>query len=59
METISLQGTSTWKLYVDGVVNQRGSVVGLVVVSPDKIIIEKSLSLGFSATNNKAEYETL
>ena len=39
METISLQGPSTWKLYVDGVVNQRGSVVGLVMVSPDKITI--------------------
>ena len=59
METISLQGPSTWKLYVDGVVNQRGSVVGLVVVSPDKITIEKSLSLGFSAINNEPGYETL
>ena len=59
VEIISLQGPSTWKLYVDGVANQRGFVVGLVVVSPDKITIEKSLSLGFSATNNKAEYETL
>ena len=59
METISRQGTSTWKLYVDGAANQRGSVVGLVVVSPDKITIEKSLSLGFSAINNEAGYETL
>ena len=33
--------------------------MGLVVVSPDKIIIDKSLRLGFSATNNKAEYEAL
>ena len=31
--------------------------MGLVVVSPQRIIIEKSLRLGFSATNNKAEYE--
>ena len=31
----------------------------LVVISPDKIIIEKSLRLGFSATKNEAEYETL
>ena len=29
------------------------------MVSPEKIIIEKSLRLGFSATNNEAEYETL
>ena len=31
----------------------------LVVVSPEKIIIEKSLRLDFSATNNKAKYEAL
>ena len=28
-------------------------------MSPDGIIIEKSLRLGFSATNNEAEYEAL
>ena len=39
--------------------NQRGSKVGLVLVSPEKITNEKSLRLGFSATNNEAEYETL
>ena len=33
--------------------------MGLVVVSPQRIIIEKSLRLGFSATNNEAEYEVL
>ena len=33
--------------------------MGLVLVSPEKITIEKSLMLGFSATNNEAEYETL
>ena len=31
----------------------------LVLISPEKIIIEKSLRLGFLATNNEAEYETL
>ena len=29
------------------------------MVSPEKITIEKFLWLGFSATNNEAEYETL
>ena len=28
-------------------------------MSPDRITIEKSLRLGFSATNNEAEYEAL
>ena len=33
--------------------------MGLVVVSPKRIIIEKSLRLVFSAANNEAEYEAL
>ena len=33
--------------------------MGLVLVSPEKITIEKSLRLNFSATNNEAEYEAL
>ena len=33
--------------------------MGLVVVSPERIIIAKSLRLGFSATNNGAECEAL
>ena len=33
--------------------------MGLVVISPEKIIIEKSLRLDLSATNNEAEYEAL
>ena len=31
--------------------------MGLIVISPEKIIIEKSLRLAFSTTNNVAEYE--
>ena len=33
--------------------------MGLVLVSPEKIIIEKSLRLRFSTTNNEVEYEAL
>ena len=33
--------------------------MGLVLISPEKLTIEKSLKLGFSATNNEAEYEAL
>ena len=33
--------------------------MGLVVVSPERITIEKSLRLSFLAMNNKAEYEAL
>ena len=55
----SIQCPPPWELYVDGAANQRGSGVGLVLVSPERITIEKSLRLNFSATNNEAEYETL
>ena len=57
--TISLQEPLFWKVYVDGAANQRGSGVGLVLISPKKLTIEKSLRLGFSATNNEAEYEAV
>ena len=56
---IYAQGASQWKVYVDDAANQKGSRVGLVLLSPEKIIIEKSLRLGFLATNNEAEYEAL
>jgi len=57
--TISVQGPSCWKVYVNGTANQRGSKVGLVLMSPENITMEKSFRLGFSATNNEAEYAAL
>ena len=33
--------------------------MGLVLISPENLTIEKSLRLGFSATNNEAKYEVL
>lgn len=56
---ISTQGGSFWRVYVDGAANQWGAELGLVLISPEEVIIEKSLRLGFSATNNESEYETL
>ena len=49
----------SWKVYIDGAANQKGSGVELILVSPKKITIEKSLRLGFSTMNNEAEYEAL
>ena len=57
--TISQYYLLTWEVYVGGVSNQKGSGVGLVLVSPEKVVVEKSLRLDFSATNNEAEYEAL
>ena len=56
---ISLLEPLSWKVYVDGATNQRGSGVRLVVVSFKRIIIEKSLRLGSSAMNNEVDYEAL
>ena len=56
---ILVQESLSWKVYVDGAANHKGSGVGLVLISPERIMIEKSLRLGFSATNNEIEYEAL
>ena len=56
---IAVQESLQWKVYVDGATNQKGSGVGLVLISPEKLVVEKSLRLGFSATNIEAEYEVL
>ena len=56
---ISQHGLPPWEVYVDGASNQKGSGVGLVLISPKKVIVEKSLRLDFSATNNEAEYKAL
>ena len=56
---VSSQEPLFWRVYVDGTANQRGFRLGLVPISPEKVIIEKSLRLGFSATNNEAEYDAL
>ena len=56
---ISQYGLPAWEVYVDGASNQKGLGIRLVLISPEKISIEKSLRLDFSATNNEAEYEAL
>ena len=57
--TISQYGILAWEVYVDVASNQKGLGIGLVLISPEKVIIEKSLRLDFSAKNNEAEYEAL
>ena len=44
---------------MDRAANQKGSGMGLVLILPEKLVVEKSLRLGFSATNNEVEYEAL
>ena len=56
---VSLQEPLSWKVYVDSAANYKGSRVGLVLISPKRITIEKSLRLSFLATNNEVEYKAL
>lgn len=48
-----------WRVFVDGASNARGSGVGIVMMSPEGLRFEKSLRLGFQASNNEVEYEVL
>ncbi|XP_028121912.1 uncharacterized protein LOC114319106 [Camellia sinensis] len=47
------------QLYVDGSSNNRGSGAGVVLISPEGFIWEHALRLGWKASNNEVEYETL
>ncbi|KAM1726982.1 hypothetical protein ACFX12_017684 [Malus domestica] len=51
--------TPAWSLYVDGSSNQQGCGAGLVIATPDKVVIEYALRFKFKASNNEAEYEAL
>ena len=57
--TVSQYRLPTWEVCVNGASNQKGFGVGLVLISPKKVIIEKYLRLDFSTMNNEAEYEAL
>jgi ribonuclease HI len=48
-----------WKLYVDGASNIKGSGAGAVLISPNGLILEQAVRLGFLASNNKTKYEAL
>ena len=52
--TISQHGLPAWEVYVNGASNHKGSGIRLVLIFPKKVIVEKSLRLDFSATNNEA-----
>ncbi|CAL8085218.1 unnamed protein product [Prunus armeniaca] len=41
-----------WTLYVDGSSNAQGCRVGLILISPDKVVLEYALCFKFHASNN-------
>ena len=53
MGTFILEGICWWRS------KSKGFRLGLVLVSLEKVTIEKSLRLGFLARNNEVEYEAL
>ena len=55
----SVQCLPPWELYIDGAANQRRSGMELVLMSLERITIEKFLRLNFLVTNNEAKYEAL
>jgi len=44
---------------VDEASNNNGAGIGIVLTTPEGSIIEQSFTLGFSASNNEAEYEAV
>ncbi|XP_065637870.1 uncharacterized protein LOC136071019 [Quercus suber] len=47
----------TRKMYFDGVVNQYGNEIGILLITPEGSHIPLAIKLNFEATNNMAEYE--
>jgi ribonuclease HI len=48
-----------WELFVDGASNSKGSGAGIVLISPEGLVLEQAVRLKFSASNNEAEYEAM
>ena len=48
-----------WTLNIDRASRQSGAGIGLQLRTPSGDKIEQSIRLGFSASNNKLEYETI
>jgi hypothetical protein len=53
------EGLLGWKLFVDGASNMKGAGAGAVLISPEGLVLEQAVRLGFLASNNEAEYEAL
>ncbi|XP_013608132.1 PREDICTED: uncharacterized protein LOC106314869 [Brassica oleracea var. oleracea] len=55
----SSSSNTKWRLHVDGASSKQGSRIGIQLESPSGEMIEQSFCLGFSASNNEAEYKSL
>ena len=46
-----------WNMYFNGAINQNGSGIGVLLISPKGTHIPFSGNLNFPTTNNATEYE--
>ena len=58
-ENITKSNSQTWKLHVDGASSRQRSGIRIQLESPTGEMVEQSFRLGFNASNNEAEYESL
>ena len=47
----------TWRMYFDGVVNQYGNGIGILLITLKGFHMPLAIKLNFEATNNMAKYE--
>ena len=47
----------TWTMYFDGVSNQYGYGIGVLLIAPNNSLIPLAFKLRFKVSNNEAEYE--
>ncbi|KAK3012908.1 hypothetical protein RJ639_008411 [Escallonia herrerae] len=59
LHLILSETSDLWLLYVDGLSKMGSSGTCLILISPEKFVIEYSLCFGFQASNNEAECEAL
>ena len=59
MEVVCHMEVHLWKVFMDGASSAMGAGDGIVIITPDGIRMEHSFRLGFRASNNEVEYETL
>ncbi|XXG49635.1 hypothetical protein AAC387_Pa02g3764 [Persea americana] len=50
---------SAWKVFVDRSSTSTRAGAVIVIQSPEGLVIEQALTLGFKASNNEDEYEAL
>lgn len=51
--------TTSWNLYANGSSSEQGAGAGIVLETPNDIIIEKAIRYRFPPSNKEAEYEAL